>query len=95
MEKLPKRFGAVVTDLKTGEAVLFDKGNTGMAVRASSAVPSVFQPVKIGAKTYVDGGLVAPVPVKFTRARWARTSSSRSISRPRPTPRPRSVRSTS
>ena len=67
MEKLPKRFGAVVTDLKTGEAVMFDKGNTGMAVRASSAVPSVFQPVKIGSKTYVDGGLVAPVPVKFTR----------------------------
>ena len=67
MEKLPKRFGAVVTDLKTGEAVMFDKGNTGMAVRASSAVPSVFQPVKIGNKTYVDGGLVAPVPVKFTK----------------------------
>ncbi|MFC5511289.1 patatin-like phospholipase family protein [Massilia jejuensis] len=67
MEKLKKRFGAVVTDLKTGEAVMFDKGNTGMAVRASSAVPSVFQPVKIGARTYVDGGLVAPVPVKFTR----------------------------
>ena len=67
MEKLKKRFGAVVTDLKTGEAVMFDKGNTGMAVRASSSVPSVFQPVKIGAKTYVDGGLVAPVPVKFAR----------------------------
>jgi len=36
-------------------------------VRASSSVPSVFQPVVIGAKTYVDGGLVAPVPVRFVR----------------------------
>jgi NTE family protein len=38
-----------------------------MAVRASSSVPSVFQPVVIGGKTYVDGGLVAPVPVRFVR----------------------------
>ncbi|MEN3276426.1 MAG: hypothetical protein V7631_2216 [Massilia sp.] len=67
MERLKKRFGAVATDLKTGESILFNKGNTGLAVRASSSVPSVFQPVKIGARTYVDGGLVAPVPVKFTR----------------------------
>jgi NTE family protein len=36
-------------------------------VRASSAVPGVFQPVKIGERTYVDGGLVAPVPVRFAR----------------------------
>jgi len=67
MERLKKRFGAVATDLKTGEAILFNKGNTGLAVRASSSVPSVFQPVTIGKKTYVDGGLVAPVPVKYTR----------------------------
>ncbi|KFI05838.1 patatin-like phospholipase family protein [Massilia sp. BSC265] len=67
MERLKIRFGAVATDLKTGQPILFNKGNTGMAVRASSAVPSVFQPVKIGANTYVDGGLVAPVPVKFTK----------------------------
>jgi NTE family protein len=38
-----------------------------MAVRASSAVPAVFQPVKIGAREYVDGGLVSPVPVRFAR----------------------------
>jgi len=67
MERLKLRFGAVATDLKTGKPILFNKGNTGLAVRASSSVPSVFQPVKIGANTYVDGGLVAPVPVKFTK----------------------------
>jgi len=36
-------------------------------VRASSAVPAVFQPVKIGSREYVDGGLVSPVPVRFAR----------------------------
>ena len=67
MEKLKLRFGAVATDLKTGEPILFQRGNTGQAVRASSAVPSVFQPVKIGSRSFVDGGLVAPVPVRFVR----------------------------
>jgi NTE family protein len=67
IEKLKIPFGAVATDLKNGQPILFQRGNTGMAVRASSSVPGVFQPVVIGSHTYVDGGLVAPVPVKFTR----------------------------
>jgi NTE family protein len=67
MEKLKIPFGCVATDLKTGQPILFQRGNTGMAVRASSAVPSVFQPVSIGSHTYVDGGLVAPVPVRYAR----------------------------
>jgi NTE family protein len=67
IEKLKIPFGAVATDLKTGQPILFRRGNTGMAVRASSAVPSVFQPVSIGGHTYVDGGLVAPVPVRFAK----------------------------
>jgi NTE family protein len=67
IERLKIPFGAVATDLNTGKPILFRRGNTGQAVRASSAVPSVFQPVKIGTHTYVDGGLVAPVPVKFAK----------------------------
>ncbi|HXA46891.1 MAG TPA: patatin-like phospholipase family protein [Burkholderiaceae bacterium] len=67
IEKMKIPFGAVATDLHTGLPVLFQRGNTGMAVRASSAVPGVFQPVAIGGHTYVDGGLVAPVPVSFAR----------------------------
>jgi NTE family protein len=67
MEKLKLSFGAVATDLNSGQPILFRRGNTGQAVRASSAVPSVFQPVKIGTHSYVDGGLVAPVPVRFAR----------------------------
>lgn len=67
IEKLKIPFGAVATDLNSGQPILFQRGNTGQAVRASSSVPSVFQPVKIGNRSYVDGGLVAPVPVRFAR----------------------------
>ena len=46
---------------------MFQRGDPGVAVRASSAVPAVFQPVRIGTREYVDGGLVAPVPVRYAR----------------------------
>jgi NTE family protein len=67
LERLKIPFGAVATDLHSGLPVLFRRGNTGAAVRASSAVPGVFQPVKIGSRVYVDGGLASPVPVRFAR----------------------------
>lgn len=67
IEKMKIPFAAVATDLNSGLPVLFQRGNTGLAVRASSAVPGLFQPVKIGEHMYVDGGLVAPVPVHFAR----------------------------
>lgn len=63
--KLP--LGIVATDFDSGQAILFQRGDPGIAVRASSAVPAVFQPVRIGTREYVDGGLVAPVPVRFAR----------------------------
>ena len=67
IENMPMRLGLVATDLNSGQAVLFQRGDTGTAVRASSAVPAVFQPVKIAGREYVDGGLVSPVPVRYAR----------------------------
>ena len=67
IEQMKLPLGIVATDLDSGAAVLFQIGDTGAAVRASSAVPAVFQPVRIGAREYVDGGLVSPVPVRFAR----------------------------
>ena len=67
MENMAIPLGIVATDLGNGNAVLFQKGDTGAAVRASSAVPAVFVPVKINGREYVDGGLVSPVPVRFAR----------------------------
>ena len=67
IEQMKMRLGIVATDLDSGTGVLFERGDTGQAVRASSSVPAVFQPVKIGDREYVDGGLVSPVPVRYAR----------------------------
>jgi NTE family protein len=67
IEQMRMPLGIVATDLDSGQAILFQLGDPGVAVRASSAVPAVFQPVRIGTREYVDGGLVAPVPVRFAR----------------------------
>ena len=67
IEQMRTPLGIVATDLDSGQPILFQRGDPGVAVRASSAVPAVFQPVRIGAHEYVDGGLVSPVPVRFAR----------------------------
>lgn len=63
LEKLKIPFFAVATDIQSGTEIIFGKGNTGTAVRASCSIPGVFTPVKIGNKFYVDGGVVSPVAV--------------------------------
>jgi NTE family protein len=71
IEKLKIRYYAVATNASTGEEVVFARGNTGMAVHASCSVPGVFQPLKIGNSTYVDGGVVSPVAVDVARRNGA------------------------
>ncbi len=71
IQKLPKPLGVVATDLQSGEMVLFRQGNTGMAVRASSTLPGIFQPVEINGRDYVDGGLTSPVPAQAARTMGA------------------------
>lgn len=67
IEELPMPLGILSTDLHSGQGVLFQRGDVATAVRASSAVPGLFQPVLISGREYVDGGLVAPVPVRQAR----------------------------
>ena len=67
IEDMPLPLGIVATDLNSGQGVLFQRGDAATAVRASSAVPAIFQPVKIAGREYVDGGLVSPVPVRYAR----------------------------
>ena len=67
IEQMKLPLGVLATDLANGQGVLFQRGDTAMAVRASSAVPGVFTPVTIAGRDYVDGGLVAPVPVRQAR----------------------------
>jgi NTE family protein len=71
IEKLRIPFYAVSTDLQTGREVVFGKGNTGTAVRASCSIPGVFRPVKIADKMHVDGGVVSPVAVEAARRHGA------------------------
>ena len=71
IEQMRIPLGITATDLRSGESMLFRRGNVGMAVRASSAVPSVFAPVEINGREYVDGGLTMPVPVGSVRSMGA------------------------
>src|SRR5690606_12790327 len=63
MQDMRIPFAAVATRLETGERVVFTRGDTGRAVRASSSIPGVFEPVALAGKHYVDGGVTSPVPV--------------------------------
>jgi NTE family protein len=67
IENMSMPLGIVGTDLKTGNGVLFQRGDTGQAVRASCSIPGVFQPTIIQGREYVDGGLVSPVPVRYAK----------------------------
>jgi len=67
IEKLKLPFAAVSTQLEDGHRTVFVRGNTGQAVRASSSIPGVFEPVEISGRHYVDGGVVSPVPVDAAR----------------------------
>lgn len=67
IENMALPLGIVATDLNSGQGMLFQRGDTATAVRASSAVPALFLPVRIAGRDYVDGGLVSPVPVRYAR----------------------------
>lgn len=72
IEKLPRAFAAVATDLSSGREVWFRTGPLLDALRASIALPGIFTPVKLDGQWLVDGGLVNPVPVSLCRAMGAR-----------------------
>lgn len=82
IEQMAIPLGIVATQLADGQGLLFRQGDLGQAVRASSAVPAVFQPVDIGGRLFVDGGLVAPVPVRFARQMGAEVVIAIDISSP-------------
>ena len=71
IESLPRRFGAVATELETGREMWFQDGSLLDAVRASIALPGVFTPSKLNDRWLVDGGLSNPVPVSLCRAMGA------------------------
>jgi NTE family protein len=67
IEALPVRFAAVATDLRTGAMVVLDSGDLGRAVQASSSIPGLLEPVRIGKRLLVDGNIASAVPVHAAR----------------------------
>lgn len=67
IESLKTPFAAVATQYPAGEMTVFDKGDTGFAVRASCSIPGVFMPASSDGREYLDGGLVSPIPVATAR----------------------------
>ncbi len=68
IETLPKSFGAVATQLRTGQEVWLKEGSLIDSVRASIALPGLFTPMQYNGEWLIDGGLVNPVPVSLCRA---------------------------
>lgn len=67
MQRWPRRFGAVATNMVNGQRRLLTSGDGARAVQASAAMPVLFHPVAIGGEKLADGALVEPVPVDAAR----------------------------
>jgi NTE family protein len=71
IEDLKLPFAAVATDLNRGTRVVLDHGSVARAVRASSAIPGVFNPVSHQDRLLVDGGVIDNIPISVARERGA------------------------
>ncbi len=67
-ETLPKPFVCVASEIRTGHEIWLSNGSLITAMRASYALPGVFEPVNCNGRVLVDGALVNPVPVSVCRA---------------------------
>lgn len=64
IEDFDIKFACVATDVLSGKEYVFTDGDAALAIEASSAIPAIFKPVKLGEKLLVDGGCVCRVPVR-------------------------------
>ncbi|OGA46739.1 MAG: hypothetical protein A3G24_22450 [Betaproteobacteria bacterium RIFCSPLOWO2_12_FULL_62_13] len=71
IERLAKPIAVIATRARDGAMTVFNRGDTGLAVRASASVPNLFIPPVIRGEEYIDGGLTSPVPVEVARAMGA------------------------
>jgi NTE family protein len=72
IEEFPIKFAAVATDLGTGLPTLFNSGDVGLAVHASSAVPGLITPAKIAGRIYSDCQISSPLPIRAAKRLGAR-----------------------
>lgn len=67
IEQFPTRFAAIAVRAADGQLAVFNHGNAGIAVRASSAIPGRFDPVRIRGIEYIDGDELTPLPIRVAR----------------------------
>jgi NTE family protein len=72
IEEFPLGFAAVAVRAADGALTIFNHGNAGIAVRASSAIPGRFDPVRIEGVDYIDGDELTPLPIRVARELGAR-----------------------
>ena len=73
IEDLAIPFAAVATDIGTMEEIVFRRGSIARAVRASSSVPAIFEPVVENDRALVDGGVINNLPTDLVRELGANT----------------------
>ena len=66
-DALPRPFAAVATDIRTGEGVVLRAGSLTEAIRASTAIPGLLEPIELGGRLLVDGGVVRNLPAEEAR----------------------------
>lgn len=71
IERFPKQFAAVASDLERSTPVILTQGDAGEAARASASIPGVFVPMRYRDGMLVDGGVTSVVPVRVARAMGA------------------------
>src|SRR5262249_57785915 len=71
-QDLPIRLAAVATELRTNHEIWLTRGRVADALRASSALPGIFPPMRIGGRWLMDGALVNPLPISAARPPRAR-----------------------
>ncbi len=71
IESLPVKFAAVTTEYGTGHEIWLSRGHLVTAMRASYAIPGIFEPLNMSGRWLFDGALVNPVPVSVARAMGA------------------------
>jgi NTE family protein len=72
IEQLPIPFAAAATRVADSTLIVFNHGDTGLAVRASSASAPQFAPVRVGDAVYTDSDDLSPVPIRIARSLHAR-----------------------
>lgn len=68
VETLPIKFCTIATELVSGHEIWLTRGPLVQAMRASYALPGVFDPVMVGGRWLMDGALVNPIPITAARA---------------------------